>query len=85
MVSGAELDSLEEHVIGCPDCATPAEEAADYVDPGSSWAILTGKRGTLRIGARTIRATLGAGALSATGNNRTVTDLATREAVTFRG
>ena len=32
MVSGAELDALEEHIIGCPACADGAAEAADYVD-----------------------------------------------------
>ena len=32
MVTGAELDSLEEHILGCSDCAARAEEAAEYVD-----------------------------------------------------
>jgi hypothetical protein len=40
MVTGAELDSLEEHVIGCPECATLAEEAADYVDAVRAGIIL---------------------------------------------
>ena len=28
----AELAALEEHYLGCPECADRAEEAADYVD-----------------------------------------------------
>ncbi len=28
----SELAALEEHYLGCPDCATRAEEAAEYVD-----------------------------------------------------
>ena len=32
MATEAEVDSLEEHIIGCPECAEWAEEAADYVD-----------------------------------------------------
>jgi hypothetical protein len=32
MVKGRELVSLEEHYLGCPECAERAEEAADYVD-----------------------------------------------------
>lgn len=28
----AELAALEEHYLGCPECAERAEEAADYVD-----------------------------------------------------
>jgi hypothetical protein len=40
MVTGAELDSLEEHVLGCAECATRAEEAADYVDATRAGIIL---------------------------------------------
>ena len=29
---GPELEQLEEHFLGCPECATRAEEVADYVD-----------------------------------------------------
>lgn len=32
MVTGAELDALEDHLIGCNQCADLAAEAADYVD-----------------------------------------------------
>jgi hypothetical protein len=28
----SELAALEEHYLGCPQCAERAEEAADYVD-----------------------------------------------------
>jgi len=28
----AELAALEQHYLGCPECAERAEEAADYVD-----------------------------------------------------
>jgi hypothetical protein len=28
----AELAALEEHYLGCPECAKRAEESADYVD-----------------------------------------------------
>ena len=27
-----ELAALEEHYLGCPECAKRAEESADYVD-----------------------------------------------------
>ena len=36
-----ELAALEEHYQGCPECATRAEEAADYVDAIRA-AIITG-------------------------------------------
>lgn len=32
MVSGAELDVLEEHIVGCATCPDRAMGAADYVD-----------------------------------------------------
>ena len=32
MVAGAELEVLEDHIIGCGDCADRATEAAAYVD-----------------------------------------------------
>ena len=32
MVKGAELESLEEHILGCGDCADRAAESAAYVD-----------------------------------------------------
>ena len=32
MVAGAELVALEDHIIGCGDCADRATEAAAYVD-----------------------------------------------------
>ena len=28
----AKLNSLEEHLLACPECAQRAEEAAEYVD-----------------------------------------------------
>jgi hypothetical protein len=31
-LTGTELDTLEEHLLECPECATRAEESADYVD-----------------------------------------------------
>jgi hypothetical protein len=40
MVTGAELDTLEEHIIGCPECADRAAEAADYVDAMRAGIIL---------------------------------------------
>jgi predicted anti-sigma-YlaC factor YlaD len=27
-----ELAAIEEHLLGCPECAELAQEAADYVD-----------------------------------------------------
>jgi len=32
MVTGTELEALEDHIIGCGDCADRAAEAAAYVD-----------------------------------------------------
>jgi hypothetical protein len=32
VVDEAELAALEEHYLGCPECAKRAEESADYVD-----------------------------------------------------
>jgi hypothetical protein len=40
MVTGTELDQLEEHIISCPACADRAEEAADYVDAVRAGIIL---------------------------------------------
>ena len=40
MVTGAELDALEEHLIGCGKCAERAAEAADYVDAMRSGIIV---------------------------------------------
>ena len=40
----ADLALLEEHYLGCPECAERAEESADYVDAmraGSSGQIST--------------------------------------------
>jgi hypothetical protein len=36
-----ELSALEEHYLGCPECAARAEEAAAYVDTIRA-AIITG-------------------------------------------
>ena len=35
-----ELAAFEEHYLGCPQCATRAEEAADYVDSVRAGLIL---------------------------------------------
>jgi hypothetical protein len=40
MVTGAKLELLEEHIIGCPACAERAAEAADYVDALRAGVIL---------------------------------------------
>jgi hypothetical protein len=32
IVDEAELAPFEEHLLGCPECAERAEQAADYVD-----------------------------------------------------
>jgi len=32
VVDEAELARLEEHLLACPDCVEPAEQAAAYVD-----------------------------------------------------
>ena len=32
MTDEDELAALEEHYLGCPECAKRADEAADYVD-----------------------------------------------------
>jgi hypothetical protein len=32
MVTGAELDTLEDHIIGCASCADRAHEIADFMD-----------------------------------------------------
>jgi hypothetical protein len=32
MVNGAELEALEDHIIGCDECADKAAESAAYVD-----------------------------------------------------
>ena len=31
-INGTELEALEQHLVGCPQCAIRAEETADYVD-----------------------------------------------------
>jgi len=41
VVDEAELASLEEHVLACPECADRAESAAEYVDT-LRVAIITG-------------------------------------------
>jgi hypothetical protein len=41
VVDEAELTTLEEHVLACPECAGRAEQAADYVDTLRA-AIITG-------------------------------------------
>ena len=32
IVDEVELAPLEEHILGCPECAERAEQAAEYVD-----------------------------------------------------
>jgi len=32
VTDGDELATLEQHYLACPECATRAEEAAEYVD-----------------------------------------------------
>ena len=32
IVDEAELAPFEEHLLGCPECAERAEQAAEYVD-----------------------------------------------------
>ena len=41
MKDEADLAALEEHYLGCPECAERAEEAADYVDANRE-AIIVG-------------------------------------------
>jgi hypothetical protein len=40
MVTGMELDTLEEDIIGCPTCADRAAETTDYVDAVRAGIIL---------------------------------------------
>jgi len=48
VTDGDELATLEQHYLACPECATRAEEAAEYVEfePQSSLGILIGRRGS---------------------------------------